>query len=385
MHTPPPASSPTLRCWADIDLSAFAFNLRRFRSLISKPTEIIGVVKADAYGHGLFAVAQALAHQGIRQLAVANIAEATIASHAAPRTNILFLSPLLPGEFPEIPRHPRWIPTLSNLAEARTLERSAARQCKKVRVHVKLDTGMGRLGGSPSETLQLLHFIHRSAYLHATSLYSHLSSSDSSATETRAQWRRLHDFVRLASTTHCPIPPLHLQNSTGLLRFSPHPRLSAIRPGLALYGVTDRPDLWRQRFGKHALQPVLSWHTRIGMIRNIPRGTTLSYDRTFKTRSPMRVAILCAGYADGISRKLSNQGEVLIHGRRCSIVGRVTMDMLLADITRIPSAKWGDTATLIGKNGSDEITAHELARWAGTNSYEVLCNIGKRVPRIVRT
>lgn len=375
--------SPTLRCWADINLSSLAFNLRRFRSLISQSTEIIGVVKADAYGHGLFAIAQALTQLRVRSLAVAHIAEADIASRAAPCADILILSPLLPNEFSEILSCPRWIPTLSNLAEAQRLARIAARAHKKVRVHVKLDTGMCRLGDSPSNTLRLLRFIHRSSCLQTTGLYSHLSSSDSSAAETRAQQKRLFEFIRLASIPEHLLPPLHLQNSTGLLRLPSHPRLSAIRPGLALYGATDRPDLWRQRFGNHALRPVLSWHTRIGMVRNIPRGATLSYDRTFKARVPMRIAILCVGYADGLSRKLSNRGEVLIHGRRCPIVGRVTMDMILADVTRVPSVKWGDQVTLLGQNGTDTITSHEIARWAETNSYEILCNISKRVPRIV--
>ena len=374
----------TLRCWADIHLSALSFNLRRFRLLISKSTEIMGVVKADAYGHGLFTVARALAHQRIHLLAVANITEAAIASCAAPRADILLLSPLLPSEFSEIPRHPRWIPTLSNLAEARLLEHMAIRQRKKVSVHVKLDTGMGRLGEFPLETLKLLRFIENSLHLRATGLYSHLSSADSSARESLLQWKHFQSLSHCAEAVGYSIPPLHLQNSTGLLRIPATQELTAIRPGLALYGVTDRPDLWKKRFGKGALQGVLSWHTRIGLIRHFPRGATLSYDRTFKTRAPMRVAILCAGYADGISRKLSNRGKVLIHGHRCPIVGRVTMDMILADVTRVPSAKWGDTATLLGKNGSGEITAHEVAQWAETNSYEILCNISKRVPRIVR-
>ncbi|MBI4027194.1 MAG: alanine racemase [Verrucomicrobia bacterium] len=372
-----------LRCWAEIDLAALAFNLKRIRSLCGKHVEIIGVVKADAYGHGLFAVARSLAVAGVRTLAVANILEARAASLAAPDADILLLSPLLPDEIPDAIRHPRWLPTLSNGMEFAALEKAAACLRKQIRAHVKLDTGMGRLGAFQDEILQLLRRASRSEWITVAGLYSHLASADTDRDDSLRQVRRLQDFCAFASRSGFHAPPLHLQNSAGILRLRPFDSIVAARPGLALYGIPQPWAAWRRRFGMRPLKPVLSWKTRVTLVRDMPRGATISYASTFRARRRMRIAVLAAGYADGVSRKLSNRGEVLIRGRRCRILGRVTMDMTMADVTEVPNVRWGDVAVLIGRSGREEITVLDVARWAETNAYESLCNISKRVPRAV--
>ena len=344
---------------------------------------MIGVIKADAYGHGLPAVAKALSAKGVKTLAVANIFEARTASFSAPRSKILLLSPLLREEIPEVVRHSYWIPTLSNLQELAAIEKEAMRQRKQVAIHLKLDTGMGRLGGFPLDTLSLLKRMDESRCLTATGLYTHFSSADIDKKETLRQFEKLKSFCRLAREHGISVPAVHLQNSAGLMRIRGGELVNGVRPGLALYGIPHPLHIWKHRFGSQPLKPVLTWKTRIALLRTVPAGTPVSYAGTHRTRRESLLAVLSAGYADGIPRKLSNRGEVLIHGKRCRILGRVTMDMTVVDVTRVPNVRWGDTAVLIGKQGNDEITAHEFSGWAETNEYEALCNIGRRVPRII--
>ena len=375
-------SLDSLRCWAEINLSALAFNLQRIRSLLPSSCGVIGVIKADAYGHGLFQIAQTLATPQTQTLAGANMVEAEIASRAVPRTDLLLLCPLLPSEIAEAVHRPRWFPTLSNQEEFEAFEKAARRYKKRIRVQIKLDTGMGRLGGFPNEILLLLQRINLSRWIRAAGLYTHLASADNNLHESLQQIKRLYAFCREVVYQGGSIPPLHFQNSAGTLRISIPQPIYNVRPGLALYGIPIPLRAWQQRFGQHPLQPVLSWKTRVALVRQVPKGTRISYGGTFRTQKQTRIAVLSAGYADGISRKLSNRGEVLIHSNRCRILGRVTMDMIIADITRISKTRWGDTVTLIGKNGQEEITANEMAQWAETIPYEILCNISKRVPRI---
>jgi alanine racemase len=370
------------RTWADIDLRALVFNLKRIRSLVGG-CEVIGVVKADAYGHGMFAVAQALAREGVKTFAVANIREAEIASKAVPKADVLILGPLLAEEYPELVSHPRWMCTISNGQEFQTLSKEATRQRKQVRVHLKLDTGMGRIGAFPQEMLKLFEKMDESRWIKAAGLFSHFSSADTDQDQSLSQLRLFENFIRELEKHGFPIPPLHIQNSAGTIRLSAQTISDCVRPGLSLYGVATPLHSWKKRFGNQPLRPVLSWKTRVALIRDVPGGTTISYGCTYRTRSRTKVAVLSAGYADGIFRKLSNRGRVLIAGKRCPILGRVTMDMIMVDVSKVKNAKWGDTAVLIGKSNNDEITADEFSQWAETNPYEVLCNISKRVPRIL--
>lgn len=371
----------SLRCWAEINLSVLTSNLKRIRSLLPPSCDVIAVVKSDAYGHGVFQITQALAQQKVRTFAVTNITEAEIVSRAAPRAEILLASPLLPDEMTEIIHHSRWIPTISNWKEFEMLQKIGTRHKKKIHIHLKLDTGMGRLGGFPEEILSLLKRANRSSWITPVGLYSHLASAPTHLSNSIQQMEKLHSFYKGAIQRGIWVPPIHIQNSAGTVRIRIPSWIRYVRPGLALYGVPTPPHAWQQHFGDHSLTPILSWKTRVVLIREVPAGTSISYGSTYRTRTRTRIAILSAGYADGIFRKLSNRGEVLIHGKRCPILGRVTMDMIIVDIKRMP-VRWGDPVTLIGKDGQEEISAHDVAQWAETIPYEVLCKISKRVPRI---
>jgi alanine racemase len=370
------------RTWAEIDLKALKFNLRRLRSLHPR-CDLIGVVKANAYGHGMFAVAKTLAREGVRVFAVTNLLEAETISRAVSKSRILLLSPVLSEEIPLVVKsQPRWMPTISNQSELQSFEKEARKQRKRVCVHVKLDTGMGRLGSFPDEALQICEAIQKSSFLKLSGIYSHLSSVDINLNESLRQLEKLRLFCQTLIERGISLPQVHFQSSTGALRLRSNDYITSIRPGLALYGVPNPFSIWKNRFGARPLKPVLTWKARVVLVRDLPKGATISYQMTFRVKKPMRIAVLGVGYADGVSRKLSNRGEVLIRRKRCKILGRVTMDMTIVDISKIPKIRSGETAVLIGRSGSDEITAAEFAEWAETSPYEILCNIGKRVVRV---
>jgi alanine racemase len=371
----------TYRTWAEIDLSALAFNLRRIRSLNPK-CEVIGVIKADAYGHGMFAAAQTLGKEGVRTFAVANFTEAQIALRAVPKNEVLLLGSVLPEEIPLVVQQKGVIPTLSNLLEFRAFEKCASRKKRQIKVHVKLDTGMGRLGSFPDEALSICEGILKSKYLELAGIYTHLSSADVEPAESLKQLRKLRSFCQVLIERGIRLPKVHFQNSAGTLFQAPDGFISSVRPGLGLYGVPIPYHFWKKLFGSTPLKPVLSWKSRIVLLKDFPKGATISYCKTYQAKKQTRVAVLSVGYADGVYRKLSNRGEVLVRGVRCKILGRVTMDLIMVDVSRVRNVRWGDPAVLIGKSGSDEITVSEVSHWAETNPYETLCAIGKRVIRI---
>ncbi len=375
--------APSSRCWAEIDSGALRHNFRLLRSLAPPPQHrVIAVVKADAYGHGVSGVAPVLARAGVAVLAVANLTEAGAASRFAPRTDVLILGPMLPWEMEEAVRHPRWMFTISSKAEAQHLARAARRVGRVARIHLKVDTGMGRVGSFPEEALALLQQLRHHRALRIEGLFSHLATAEEDLAEARRQREALHRVVEETRATGLTIPHVHLQNSAGAIRLSVVPWLDMIRCGLSLYGVGCPAAAWKQRFGSRGLRPVLAWKTRVVLVRDVPSGTPISYGQTFRARRKMKLAVLAAGYADGISRKLSNRGAVLIRGHRCPIVGRVTMDMIVVDAGRATGVRPGDEAVLIGRSGRERLTAEEVAAWAETIPYDTLCRISARVPRV---
>jgi alanine racemase len=375
----------SLRTWAEINRSALRHNVRQIR-LTNPGRELIGVIKANAYGHGLEETAGVLAREGVRIFAVATLDEALRALRCHRAAKALLLSPLLPEEMKTVVGNPRIIPVVSTRSEIHSLSSLAKRLRKRCQIHIKIDTGMGRLGAFPAEAFDLLDLSRKSApHLLVTGVLTHLSSADVSADFTARQCRIFELFCRQLASRGWKIPMIHFQNSAGSVRLSKNDVANAFRPGLALYGVPVPPALWTRELSKVGalpLRPVLTWKARIAIVRDFPKGATVSYGATWTTPKPSRIAVLAVGYADGVFRKLSNRGEVLIKGKRCPIVGRVTMDMVLVDVSRIPGAKAGDVAVLIGRDGRTEITASEFAEWAETSPYEVLCHIGSRVKRV---
>lgn len=357
------------RTWAEISRGALEHNLHVLKSLLPKHTQLMPAIKAQAYGHGAEIVARVLSDSGVRHVAVANLAEAHEVTPFFPPQNILLLSAPLDGEIAEIVSS-GYATIISSEREIRRLEEEALRQNRIPPVHLKIDTGMGRLGCAPHEAHHLLTLLLRGHRLRLVGVMTHFASADVSLAETRRQLRLFHSVV---SKLHLPAEcVLHVANSAGLLRV-PEARLAFVRPGLSLYGVS--PVKQYQRL----FRPVLTWKARLTLVKTIPAGHGVSYAATFRASRAMRIAVVSAGYADGYPRALSNRSYVLLRGRKCPLLGRVTMDEIMVDVSRVPSPTVGEEVALM----SPALPATLLARWADTSPYEILTRIGLRVPRIL--
>ena len=353
-----PVSTPhPQRCWAEIDLAALRHNLTVVRSQIGPVSRIMAIVKADAYGHGLGGVLTTLA-QEVDQFGVANVTEALDLRAVLPDAEILLLGATLPEERELVVRH-GLMPAISTLEEARRFA-----EIGPVRVHLALDTGMGRMGFLPVEWAEALAEIRSLPNLTVVAVATHLPSADEDEPFTISQ---IADYEALMGIQS----PSHLLNSAGIMNFPKH-AAQWVRAGLMLYGVSP------MAFFQPQLVPVMTLKSRVTLIRTLPAGHGVSYGRTFLTSRPTRVATISAGYADGYHRRLSNRGtEVLIRGHRCPLLGRVTMDQIMVDVTDGP-AEIGDEVELFGRH----ILAGEIAQLADTTPWEILTSISKRVPRV---
>jgi alanine racemase len=357
--------SPPDRTWVEIDRAALRHNLKIVRKMAGKAS-IMAVVKANAYGHGLNEVAEALSH-GVGIFAVASLGEAIQLRKTEQKIPILLLSAALPSEYAAIARK-GFIPTLSSAEEARLFAKKAR---KGASVHFKVDTGMGRLGALPGEAVPTLRSILKTG-LSLHSISTHLSSADSDRKTTR---RQLSLFANLLGELRqlAPGAAIHALNSAGTMLHSSEAG-DLVRIGLALYGVSPLPAFQK------LLRPVLSWKARVTYLNTIPKGHRISYGGTFTAPRPMRVAVLPAGYADGYPRQVSGKGAaVLIKGTPCPVLGRVTMDQIMVDASKVQGAKIGDEAVLVGRQGRRAITATEVAEKADTIPWHLFCGITARV------
>jgi alanine racemase len=380
--TAPNAPVP-LRCWAEIDLAALERNLRLIRASLPRHIRYVAVVKADAYGHGLQQVAARLMHAGADLFAVANITEAAQLRELGPGWPILLLSPLLPEEDRFVAEYDL-AATVSTPEEVSRLDAAGLAAGRPVSVHLKIDTGMGRLGVWHEQAPELFRRISDSPNLRLAGVFTHFASPDDDAAFTEEQRRRF-----LAALDACGIartPPeglfIHADNSAGLETMPGASPFNAVRIGLLQFGVLPHPGSF---LAQVRTEPVFSFRTRVGIVKRLPRGTTVSYGRTRTLARDTDVAVLCAGYGDGIPRSVSNKASVLIRGRRCPVLGRVTMDQTVVDVTDVPGVACGDEVVLVGRQGTDEITVGEFSRWADTIPWETLCSVTKRVPRVYRT
>lgn len=370
------------RCWAEVDLNALRGNLAWLRHRVGPGVKILTVVKADAYGHGLKQIAALLMQSGTDIFGVANLAEAHAVRSVGKGWPVLMLGALLPDEIETAVRD-GVRPTLSSLTEATAINTVALRLKKLVAVHLKVDTGMGRLGICLQDAMKLIDEVQKLPGLSLEGLYTHYASAEDDAAFSQKQAAAFQKIVQAAAEAGIHIPLIHANNSAALLH-QPDTTFSLVRPGLLVYGILPegrRADVSALR---KFFQPALSWKCRVGFVKEIPKGTSLSYGRTFIAPRKMRVATLTAGYGDGYLRAGSNRAEVLIQGKRCRVVGRITMDQTLVDVSKISGVKPGDEAVLIGAQAKDAITATELAGWCGTIPWEVLTAITYRVPRIYR-
>jgi alanine racemase len=365
--------SPTC---ASVDLTALAHNLGQFRRILSPGCDVMAVVKANAYGHGAVETTKALLRQGISRVAVVSIDEGITLRQAGINTPIVVLGPLFQEQFPDLFAH-QLTPVVSDAAVLPALAQAAASLPTPYPIHLKIETGMGRLGLTQDELGHVIGARRFPASLQLEGLMTHLADTDGPSTDsTEQQLAQFNKAIETARAGGFSIPLIHAANSGGAVRYL-EARFSLVRPGIMLYGYHTLPD----SIPVPDLKPVLSLRTCIAQLRTIQPGRTVSYNGTFTAARPTRIAVLPIGYADGVSRHLSNRGQVLIRGQRAPITGLVCMDMMMVDVTHISGAALGDEAVLIGRQGQDRITANDVAAWAGTIPYEVLCSIGPRVPR----
>ena len=357
----------TYRCWAEIDRSALRHNANVVRDRIGS-AEMLAVVKANAYGHGLVGVAQTLANDA-QLFGVANLDEALALREVVPHP-VVILGPATPEERPSIAAR-GFIPTISSYSEAEAFNRLGPTV-----INFKIDTGMGRMGVVENEALDVFKRISALPDIDVHSISTHMPVSNEDTEYTRDQLVRFRRIVERIRTEFSGICKTHVLQSAGILAFHSQ-TFDLVRAGIVLYGISPIPEFQK------LLKPVMTWKTRISLVRDIPKGRSISYGRTFTTPRKMRIATLSAGYADGYPWHLSNRGAAaLVRGQRCALLGRVTMDLIMIDVTGVDSAQVGDDVVLMGRDGEEEISCSELAEKAGTIPWEIVTRIGMRVRRV---
>lgn len=357
----------TYRCWVEIDRSALRHNARVLRERIGS-AEMLMVVKANAYGFGMIGVAQALADDA-KLFGVANLEEAITLRAALPHP-IIILGPAIPQERSTIVER-GFIPTVSTLEEAEDFSRIG-----NVSINFKIDTGMGRMGVVENDARAFFKKVVALSNITIHSISTHMPVANEDATYTRDEIVRFGEIVKQLRADAPGQYKAHVLQSAGMLAFNETP-FDIVRAGVALYGISPLPEFQK------LLKPVMTWKTRIGLVREMPKGASISYGRTFITPKPMRVATLTAGYADGYPRHLSNvDAAMLVRGKRCALLGRVTMDLMMIDVSGIEDVDPGEEVVLMGQQGNEEICCAELAERAKTITWEITTRIGARVRRI---
>ena len=375
------------RTRAEINLKAFKHNLQNLKTALGSKTEIMAVVKADAYGHGALPCAKTAIESGVGYLGAGVIEEGIELRKNGIKDPVLILGGIFADEVADLVHHNlSTILSTSHLAEA--LSREGKKQGKTVNIHIKIDTGMNRLGVYPEDLLALTEKIGNLPNLKIEALSTHFSSADDEDLSITNQQIELFKKALNKLTNAGIIPSLtHLSNTSAIFRF-PESHSKMVRPGLILYGALPSPILNSvvQSFCKNenlkSFEPVMQWKSRIILLKSVQKGQALSYSRKYLTQKDSRIATIPIGYADGLSRRLSNNMEVLVKGKRVPQVGTICMDMSLIDVSEVPNVQIGDEVVIFGKQGEEVIQVEELAQKANTLPYEILCNVGKRVPRI---
>lgn len=363
-----------------IDLEAYAANLGVVRRLIGPQPRIVAVVKANAYGHGLVRMARAARDAGAGMIAVAMLHEAVSLREAGIDAPILVMVQPDPEALPAAVAHHLEV-MVSDTAAAEALGEAARRAGTVAAIHCKIDTGMGRQGFPLETAVRDIQKITRLSHLDVVGMATHFPNAEApDDVYTHNQIKNFRQALRAIEKAGVPFETVHAANSAAVVNY--HDSLfDAVRVGLMTYGV------WPSEGTPVAglLRPVLRWEARIAQVRELPTGATIGYGSTYTTPAPMRAAVLPVGYADGYRIQLSNHADVLIHGQRCPVRGRVSMDQTVVDVTHLPvPPRPGETAVLIGGDGGERITAEELAERAGTIPYDILTGIGRRVWREYR-
>ncbi len=368
----------SLRTWVEIDLDALKCNFDAVREMLPANTKILAVVKANAYGHGAIGVSKFLEDKA-DYLAVAATDEAIEIRKNGVSCPILILGHIPYGDYDNIVKF-NITPTISDFYEAELLSKAAVKAGIIVPLHIAVDTGMNRIGFPlNSESVKDIKAINDLSNIKIEGIFSHFAAADmSDKTYTRKQIEKFDDFVNTLSEIGVDAPIKHLYNSAAIADLEK--KYDMVRQGIILYGLKPSDEV---EFNNIAVpQPVMSMKTRVVQVKTLSAGESISYGCTYTTEKETIVATLCAGYADGVTRVLSNNGEVLIRGKRAKIIGRVCMDQFMVDVTDIPGVEAGDTATIFGTDGEETISVDEIAKKANTINYEIICNINSRVTRV---
>ncbi len=365
------------RSWAEIDLDALTDNFCQIRELLHPETKVLAVVKANAYGHGAVACAQTLLAAGADYLGVATLEEALQLRRAAISAPILILGYAAECEAECLVREDI-TPAVYSLSFAKALSAEAVRQNKRARIHLKVNTGMERIGFDVSD-VQAMLTVSCLPNLYTEGIFTHLACADEAdSSGVHTQFKRFTDVIDALDAEGIHIPLQHILNSAGIFDF-PEYQLTMVRPGIILYGYYPSAYIHRERA---VLKPVMSVKSRVIHIHSVPKGAGISYGWTFVAPRNMRVATVPIGYADGYKRGLSSKVFMLADGQRVPVLGKICMDQCMIDIGSVHTIHVGDTVTVLGQENGATVTADDLAELCQTISYEILCTIGARIPRL---
>ncbi|HOW35116.1 MAG TPA: alanine racemase [Candidatus Omnitrophota bacterium] len=364
--------------WAEVDLKAIRYNFKEISRIAGRQTAILSVVKANAYGHGMIEVAHLLQREGADLLGVADLDEGIILRNHGIKKPILIFENVFPLYAKEVIDYDL-TPTVCTLPLANALNRYAKKKGRKIGIHIKIDTGMGRLGVWYEEALQFIKTIGRLPMIAIEGVYTHFPAADSDKHFTRSQIGHFLELMEQLKKFDIVIPYRHVANSMGLVDYRMDV-FNLIRPGLMLYGLYPSPTLR----SKIELKPALSVKSKIIFLKTVAKGRSISYGRTFIAKKDMNIATLPIGYNDGYFRCFSNSARVLVNGIFCPLVGRVTMDQVMVDVSRVKSAKIGIPVVLLGTQKKKTIFADDLASLADTINYEITCSLGNRLPRVYK-
>ena len=370
-----------LRCYAEISLEAIGHNIREVKKRLPEGVKLLGVVKANAYGHGAVPVASYLENQ-VDYFATATIEEAVELRENGISAPILILGYVSPSQYGDLVDYDI-TQTIDSYAQALALEKEAARQNRKAKAHLAVDTGMTRIGFQVTE-----HDADEAAkiadlpHIELEGMFTHFSCADQEdKTYCSMQMEKYDKMTALLAERGVTIPLRHICNSAGIMEFDDH-RFEMVRSGIITYGIYPSEEVKKERLD---LIPALSWKSHVIHVKEVGPGIGVSYGATYVTEKPMtRIATVSAGYADGYPRALSNQGCVLIHGKKAPIIGRICMDQMMVDVTDIPDVQVEDVVTLVGTDGDETITIEEIANPAARFDYEMLCDISSRVTRVYK-
>lgn len=370
-----------LRCYAEISLEAIGHNIREVKKRLPEGVKLLGVVKANAYGHGAVPVASYLENQ-VDYFATATIEEAIELRENGISAPILILGYVSPSQYGDLVEYDI-TQTIDSYAQALALEKEAACQNRKAKAHLAVDTGMTRIGFQVTE-----HDADEAAkiadlpHIELEGMFTHFSCADQEdKTYCSMQMEKYDKMTALLAERGVTIPLRHICNSAGIMEFDDH-RFEMVRSGIITYGIYPSEEVKKERLD---LIPALSWKSHVIHVKEVGPGIGVSYGATYVTEKPMtRIATVSAGYADGYPRALSNQGCVLIHGKKAPIIGRICMDQMMVDVTDIPDVQVEDVVTLVGTDGDETITIEEIANPAARFDYEMLCDISSRVTRVYK-